>query len=740
MLRRSMRIIFAFALLASILMPASVFAQEETQPPEPGQTISGEPVLSPTPVVGETPPDTPPADPLTVDGPIGEAPASDLPVMDEPEIEPPAAETDSSDSQPESVAETPDNTGQVNEPPAETIPAANEEETPVDAAADTIELTMSLSCAGIVTYTGGPDSDWTIMLYGTSETPNVLLDTVPLAGPGTDATAEFSIPFDWDTSVSQSYLAVATANEETIGTATADCDPYEEPDEPDDELPVSYVSALSVSCDGTVTFTIDEATGETLWITLTDPRAPAMYSLLGEESFEATEAGTFTISFETEARNTLRATVSSNDDIFALVTNCLGEGDGEDDSYPPITNLTITCDGVAALDVDVGIVGINAGLHLYGSNGSYWQNLGGTPLLQPGASTYDFEISAGVWNTLRVEATSKWSLLATTTVTGCLDQEPEPELVLPVVENLTVDCTGLVSFDLDTSEPVELQVWVGTPAQAPGFSRETYVTLSSGSHQVQLDVPVGRFDRHTALVALDAEEWHELAETTITGCRDQTAIPNTPEGQNVVFEKDGASVGFDAVFRAGVTSVTVLDPAQAPALPDGFDPSSAILLDISSTAVFDGAVTVCVPMSAAMIANAENVRMLHFESGAWVDITTSVSAETGLACGSPNSFSPFAIVQIGSGSGPGPGPGPHPNPGKPSNPGHAGGHGAHGQTGSSVNTTGGASIGNLPNTGAGAGLAQTSDRSLPLVMSMLALVIALGVRAKPVRARRMRSR
>lgn len=67
--------------------------------------------------------------------------------------------------------------------------------------------------------------------------------------------------------------------------------------------------------------------------------------------------------------------------------------------------------------------------------------------------------------------------------------------------------------------------------------------------------------------------------------------------------------------------------------------------DLSTTAVFSGMATVCVSYSPASFTNPSNIRLLHYQKGAWVDVTTSLDTVHSIVCGSVSSFSPFAVAQ-----------------------------------------------------------------------------------------------
>jgi hypothetical protein len=100
---------------------------------------------------------------------------------------------------------------------------------------------------------------------------------------------------------------------------------------------------------------------------------------------------------------------------------------------------------------------------------------------------------------------------------------------------------------------------------------------------------------------------------------------------------------FDTVSGAGDTSVTT--SATGPMTPSAFtlgDPP--VFYDISTTAAFSGSITVCIDTSGISFPGGNGPRLLHFENGAWVDVTTSVQGST--VCGQVSSLSPFTVAQI----------------------------------------------------------------------------------------------
>jgi hypothetical protein len=142
------------------------------------------------------------------------------------------------------------------------------------------------------------------------------------------------------------------------------------------------------------------------------------------------------------------------------------------------------------------------------------------------------------------------------------------------------------------------------------------------------------------------------ANTLSTGVATFTlTVVNTSAGANVSTSPvvpPGATpltLTFDSVQQGGVTSVSVVDPATAPAQqapPAGFSLGTPpIYYDISTTAVFSNAVTVCFNYGGVSF-GAGTPRLFHYQNG-WVDITTSVNTATSIICGRASSFSPFAV-------------------------------------------------------------------------------------------------
>jgi len=731
-LRRVMGTFVALILVATLLLPlASVGAQEEVDPGAPPVTAEETiPESEPPPPVEEPPivepqPELPPVEEPEqeappVDAPVTDEPAAEDPVTDEPVGEPNGAEV-------VAAGETEDDTEATD--PVET---ANDESDEVDAAESTSISAVDLTCAGLLTFTidttnGG---SITIRLYAIGDAE---LGEEVIASPSPGAT---QVQFSFENESLPDSIGATIVDDayHLIGSTTVSgCAGDDGEEEPVGGVP-SVISSVSLSCDGTLTFTIDEAGDETLIISFTNLHAPAMNQDMGSVSFPVAETGTFQVSIGVdEGVDVFQADISS-----ALASGIIGQAaaygcvTGEEQALGyGISDMTVSCTGAITFTIGAVEGGVSIQLFDSSTNPRTLRGSAGLGYIIDGGGeerTIDFHLPGERYDSLVAHAWSHndWAPLDIAYANNCLDAE-EPEL--PEIQNLLVTCDGLVTFDLVTTEEVTLDIAINVPATAPGFHADTQLTAGTGPQRVQFDVPDGLFATYATNIDFDFES---LGYATVTGC--QTQLPNTRPGADVVVEVGGGVITFDEVLEVGHTTVTVLDPGQAPPVPAGYVPDSVILLDISTTAVFEGTVQICLPMGVELEADAANVRLLHFENGAWVDITTSVSGSQ--VCGVTSSFSPFAIVKLSGQEPESPG-----EPGGPHEPGHhgpkPGAHHAHQGNGT---VSGGVSLTSLPNTGSGAHSEGNGAQTVQILLAALALLVAGGLRLSSTQTRGERSR
>jgi hypothetical protein len=125
---------------------------------------------------------------------------------------------------------------------------------------------------------------------------------------------------------------------------------------------------------------------------------------------------------------------------------------------------------------------------------------------------------------------------------------------------------------------------------------------------------------------------------------------NTPAGTTVavspidaVTQTAPVTLTFSAVTGAGNTTATT--SAGGPAIPTAFqlgDPP--VFYNLTTTAVFEGLITVCIDFAGVGFPAGADLRLLHLEGGAWQDVTTSRPTDT-VICGAVTSLSPLTVAR-----------------------------------------------------------------------------------------------
>jgi uncharacterized repeat protein (TIGR03803 family) len=128
----------------------------------------------------------------------------------------------------------------------------------------------------------------------------------------------------------------------------------------------------------------------------------------------------------------------------------------------------------------------------------------------------------------------------------------------------------------------------------------------------------------------------------------KTVQPDTPLGQFVAAVPLDESTGgspvslvFASVVGEGTTSLELIE--DPPPLPEGFDVGAPVY-DISTTAVVNGMIEICVAYAGSDLGDEGSLRLMHFVNAEWEDVTTYVDTQNNLVCGLASSLSPFAIA------------------------------------------------------------------------------------------------
>jgi hypothetical protein len=232
-------------------------------------------------------------------------------------------------------------------------------------------------------------------------------------------------------------------------------------------------------------------------------------------------------------------------------------------------------------------------------------------------------------------------------LTGTLSIVPNAEASVlmrdPQPANDTASRQVVVVADEPIAIAVDERIGVRT---APGVSGGSPIVRIELSERVGVHSQVGSTGGQS-IVRI------EVAETV--GVRASTGGPppgpvETPAGGAVevvlfpLFVADPIVMTYQAVTTPGVTTASPI--AAAPLPPVGYvmaDPPMAY--ELTTTAGFEGVVEVCVPYDRAAFRASAGQRLMHFDAGAWVDITTELDVDAATVCGTTSSLSPFAVME-----------------------------------------------------------------------------------------------
>ena len=212
-----------------------------------------------------------------------------------------------------------------------------------------------------------------------------------------------------------------------------------------------------------------------------------------------------------------------------------------------------------------------------------------------------------------------------------------PESPLPAGEDFTVVVGGVERqvqsvTNLREGDPVGL------------ISLQMNVPIAYGE-QVSLIyepgvVPFRLVGRANPLDGFEADVFTSLAPTPTRLTPTGSDVPVLPLDSSTGITP--AVITFGSVTVPGSTSIK--SSAVGPDLPAGFQLAD-MYYDITTTATFTGSISVCMSYPETTTGD---LRLLHYENSAWVDVTTSVDTVARVVCGDTTSLSPFAVTIFSS--------------------------------------------------------------------------------------------
>ena len=122
-------------------------------------------------------------------------------------------------------------------------------------------------------------------------------------------------------------------------------------------------------------------------------------------------------------------------------------------------------------------------------------------------------------------------------------------------------------------------------------------------------------------------------------------VGNTPPGSNIIVGPiSGVTVTYPEVTQGGQT--TISSNTAGPTPPSGFKLGNPpTYYSVSTTAQFNPPVGVCIIYDDTQFKNEKNLKLFHFEDGAWLNVTTRLDVTNNIICGNVSSFSDFALME-----------------------------------------------------------------------------------------------
>ncbi len=161
-----------------------------------------------------------------------------------------------------------------------------------------------------------------------------------------------------------------------------------------------------------------------------------------------------------------------------------------------------------------------------------------------------------------------------------------------------------------------------------------WVSRKSGTNSILFAVTYGK-----STLVIVGEKGTILQSDPITNV-------DTPVGSNITVTPPGIGIyiTFANVTAKGTTSVTT--GSSGPSLSTNFQVGNPpTYYHVSTTAAYTPPVKVCITYDPAQYSDPSKAALLHYDNGAWVDITTSNDPASRIVCGQVTGLSPFIVAQ-----------------------------------------------------------------------------------------------
>jgi hypothetical protein len=201
--------------------------------------------------------------------------------------------------------------------------------------------------------------------------------------------------------------------------------------------------------------------------------------------------------------------------------------------------------------------------------------------------------------------------------------------------------------DLWVPQPGALVVATDVPSTAGHLTASVLIPSGTapGDYAITIGDPIAGWWPVGPLFTADGVESH-ATNITVEAGEPRSSTPG--EGPLVEpldqFGQTPVSFAFENVTTPGTTTVSTVTTGPP---PTGFQVEGGTYYELSTTAIFDGDVRVCIDYDTTDWVEAEGLwealRLYHYEGGAWTPLDDPDAPVFGKVCGVTSSFSPFAI-------------------------------------------------------------------------------------------------
>jgi hypothetical protein len=197
---------------------------------------------------------------------------------------------------------------------------------------------------------------------------------------------------------------------------------------------------------------------------------------------------------------------------------------------------------------------------------------------------------------------------------------------------VTSDGAGSVQF-------FDGQASLGTQGLSGGSASLTISSLTTGNHTI-----IAVYSGDTLFLPSTSAVLIQQIHNTASGSNVNTSLTDNSTGQPI-----NMTSTFQNVATSGITSLTVHSGVPQGDLQVPANYAVSLYFDLSTTAAYSQAMTVCVSYANVSHTNLQNVQILHYNASLnppqWEPTNSTVDTGSQTVCGAASSLGPFVVAE-----------------------------------------------------------------------------------------------